>query len=59
VIILCGRQNIPIRGHVEERSNFLAILHEVAKGDQELSDWFALRSGTLATSVHSSAIMAK
>ena len=46
VIILCGRQNIPIRGHVEERSNFLAILHEVAKGDQALSDWLALRSGT-------------
>jgi hypothetical protein len=34
---------------VEERSNFLAILHEVAKGDQELSDWFALRSGTRST----------
>lgn len=27
VILLCGRQNIPLRGHVEERSNFLAILH--------------------------------
>jgi hypothetical protein len=49
VIILCGRQNIPIRGHVEERSNFLAILHEVAKGDQALSDWLALRSGTRST----------
>lgn len=31
VILLCGRQNIPLRGHVEERSNFIAILHEKAK----------------------------
>lgn len=49
VIILCGRQNIPLRGHVEERSNFLAILHEIAKGDQALSDWLALRSGSRST----------
>jgi hypothetical protein len=38
VILLCGRQNIPLRGHVEKRSNFFAILHEIAKTDQVLSD---------------------
>lgn len=31
IILLCGRQNIPLRGHVEERNNFIAILHEKAK----------------------------
>ncbi|KAJ8300677.1 LOW QUALITY PROTEIN: hypothetical protein KUTeg_022196, partial [Tegillarca granosa] len=26
VLVLCGKQDIPIRGHTEKRSNFLAIL---------------------------------
>ncbi|OPL21302.1 hypothetical protein AM593_08419, partial [Mytilus galloprovincialis] len=37
VILLCERQNIPIRGHVEERSNFIAILHEIARSDNKFS----------------------
>ena len=31
VIILCGRQNIPIHGHSEEDSNFTAILRHRAQ----------------------------
>ena len=31
VIILCGKQNIPIRGHSEEDSNFTAILRHHAQ----------------------------
>ncbi|XP_063416002.1 zinc finger MYM-type protein 1-like [Mytilus trossulus] len=49
VILLCGRQNIPIRGHVEERSNFIAILHEIARNDDKLSDWLAFRAGSRTT----------
>ena len=36
VLLLCSRQNIPIRGHTEDRSNFLAILGEFAKRDPVL-----------------------
>ncbi|VDI62435.1 Hypothetical predicted protein [Mytilus galloprovincialis] len=49
VILLCGRQNIPIRGHVEERSNIIAILHEIARSDDKLSDWLAFRAGSRTT----------
>ncbi|XP_046564478.1 uncharacterized protein LOC124273284 [Haliotis rubra] len=42
VIILCGRQNISLRGHVEDRGNFLAILGEVAKCDETLANHLAL-----------------
>ncbi|CAG2233165.1 unnamed protein product [Mytilus edulis] len=49
VILLCGRQNIPIRGHVEERSNFIAILHEIARSDDKLSDWLAFGAGSRTT----------
>lgn len=48
-ILLCGRQNIPLRGHVEDRSNFFALLHEVAKSNGKLSAWLALSQGTRAT----------
>lgn len=33
VILLCSRQNIPLRGHREDHSNFHAILHTMAKTD--------------------------
>ena len=46
VILLCGRQNIPLRGHVEERSNFFAILQEIAKTDQVLSDHLEFSANT-------------
>ena len=49
VILLCGRQNIPLRGHVEERSNFFAILHEIAKTDQVLSDHLEFSANTRVT----------
>ncbi|CAG2243820.1 unnamed protein product [Mytilus edulis] len=49
VILLAGRQNIPIRGHVEERSNFIAILHEIARSDDKLSDWLAFGAGSRTT----------
>ncbi|XP_071148256.1 zinc finger MYM-type protein 1-like [Mytilus edulis] len=48
VILLCGRQNIPLRGHVEERSNFMAILHEKAKADNILSDHLAFSAASRA-----------
>ena len=38
VIVLCGQQNIPLRGHKEEDSNFIAILHHTAKSDNILRD---------------------
>ena len=46
VILSCGRQNIPLRGHIEERSNFFAILHEIAKTDQVLSDHLEFSANT-------------
>ena len=36
VLILCGRQNISIRGHTPDRSNFMAILRHTAKQDEIL-----------------------
>ena len=38
VLVLCGKQNIPIRGHTEERSNFLAILESKSNGDAILME---------------------
>lgn len=35
-LILCGRQNIAIRGHTEDRSNFMAILQYLATEDEVL-----------------------
>lgn len=37
VIILCGRQNIPLRGHVDQKSNFVSILNTIAKSDDILA----------------------
>lgn len=37
VIVLCAKQNIPLRGHTEENSNFSAILTTFAKSDDILS----------------------
>ena len=31
VIVLCSQQNIPLRGHTEDDSNFIAILHNTAQ----------------------------
>lgn len=38
VFILCGKQNIAIRGHTEQRSNFMAILNFKAQDDEILRD---------------------
>lgn len=48
VILLCGRQNIPLHGHDEERSNFIAILHEKAKTDNILADHLAFSANSRA-----------
>ena len=37
-LLLCAKQNIAIRGHVEEKSNFIAILREFADDDQILME---------------------
>ena len=37
-LILCGRQNIAVRGHTEDRSNFMAILNYAAVADDVLSN---------------------
>ncbi|KAJ8314716.1 hypothetical protein KUTeg_006866 [Tegillarca granosa] len=37
VIILCGRQNIPLRGRVDQKSNFVSILNTIAKSDDILA----------------------
>ena len=49
VVLLCGQQNVPLRGHVVERSNFIAILHKMAEGDIKLSDWLTSRVGSRYT----------
>ena len=33
-IYLCGKQNIPLRGHTEEKSNFKALINYRAETDQ-------------------------
>ena len=38
VLILCGRQQIAIRGHTEERSNFMAILRALAEHHEILRE---------------------
>lgn len=38
VLILCGKQNIAIRGHTEQRSNLMAILNFKAQDDEILRD---------------------
>lgn len=38
VLLLCGRQNIAIRGHTEQTSNFTAILTMLSKEDIILND---------------------
>jgi hypothetical protein len=35
-IVLCGRQNLPLRGHTDERSNFSALLEYRAECDELL-----------------------
>ena len=34
IIYLCGKQNIPLRGHTEEKSNFIALINYKAETDQ-------------------------
>ena len=34
-LILCGKQNIPIRGNVQESSNFMALLSFRAETDED------------------------
>lgn len=41
VIILCGKQNIALRGHEEKDSNFVALLHDKAKSNELLADHLA------------------
>jgi hypothetical protein len=31
---VCGKQNIPLRGHTEEKSNFIALINYRAETDQ-------------------------
>ncbi|XP_060063626.1 zinc finger MYM-type protein 1-like [Ylistrum balloti] len=38
VLLLCGRQNIAIRGHTEEKSNFWAILNVLCADDLVVQD---------------------
>lgn len=35
-LLLCGEQNIAIRDHTPERSNFMAILNSKAQGDPNI-----------------------
>jgi hypothetical protein len=34
---VCGKQNIPLRGHTEEKSNFIALINYKAETDQILT----------------------
>jgi hypothetical protein len=36
-IILCGRQNLALRGHQEDRGNFMSLLKYRAETDQALA----------------------
>ncbi|XP_060592618.1 uncharacterized protein LOC132747301 [Ruditapes philippinarum] len=38
VVLLLGKQNIPFRGHTEERSNFMAVLQSHAQTDPLLAN---------------------
>ena len=38
VVLLLGKQNIPFRGHTEERSNFIAVLQSHAQTDLMLAN---------------------
>lgn len=40
-IVLCGQQNLALRGHEEKDSNFIAILHIRAKENKVLADHLA------------------
>lgn len=40
-IVLCGQQNLALRGHEEKNSNFIAILHFRAKENKVLADHLA------------------
>ncbi|CAC5356095.1 unnamed protein product [Mytilus coruscus] len=40
-ILLCGKQNLAIRGHEEKHSNFVALLHKRAKNNIVLADHLA------------------
>jgi hypothetical protein len=40
-LLLCGKQNIAIRGHTPERSNFMAILNSKAQGHPILTEHLA------------------
>ena len=50
VILLCSRQNIPLRGHTEDRSNFYAILQTLAKTDDVLAQHLAFSTDVKYTS---------
>lgn len=50
VILLCSRQNIPLRGHREDHSNFHAILHTMAKTDAILAEHLAFSTDVKYTS---------
>ena len=40
-LLLCGKQNIAIRGHTPERNNIMAILNSKAQGNPILTDHLA------------------
>ncbi|CAC5403885.1 unnamed protein product [Mytilus coruscus] len=41
VILLCSKQNLALRSHSEKDSNFIAILHDKAKGNEVLANHLA------------------
>lgn len=47
-LLLCGKQNIAIRGHIPQLSNFMAILNSKAQGDDILTDHLANSSSSRA-----------
>ena len=50
VIILCGRQNIPLRGHDDNNSNFTVLLKDKANRDEILKTHLSSKSKVTYTS---------
>ena len=47
-LLLCGKQNIAIRGHIPQFSNFMTILNSKAQGNDILTDHLANSSSSRA-----------
>lgn len=48
-IVLCGQQNLALRGHEEKNNNFIAILHFRAKENKVLADHSAFATQIKST----------